>query len=420
MMSLSLFQPARKLFALVLSTGLVAANFAGPLQASESAGGPPKVFYGDPQTLLASKAALAAGDAALRPALKHLLAAADKLLDQKPHSVMEKQQVPPSGDKHDFVSQAPYFWRDTNSPGGKFIRRDGERNPAAAADSDAGHLGAVCAGAHTLALAYYVSGDEKYAAKATEMLRVWFLNPATKMNPNLNFGQGIPGTVEGRPEGLISARGLVQLVDGIGLLAGSKSWTAGDQQGMTAWFTDYLRWLTTSKIGRGELAAKNNHGTFCDGQAVAIALFLGKNDLARDILTQAREKRIARQIQPDGRQPLELARTASFSYSLFNLRALMDLASLARNAGVDLWHYQTPDGRSILKATEFMAPYADPHKEWPYQQIHPVNHNDLGGLLLRAAAEYPVSKPIKDALKFFRPENFANSPARLYLKSAAP
>jgi hypothetical protein len=140
--------------------------------------------------------------------------------------------------------------------------------------------------------------------------------------------------------------------------------------------------------------------------------------VARDIATQARQKRIAKQIEPDGRQPLELARTTSFGYSCFNLRALMDLAGIGRSVGVDLWHYQTADGRSILKATEFMAQYADPKSKWPFQQIHAANCNDLGELLLRAAAEYSESKPVHDALKFFRPDNFADNPARLYLKTA--
>lgn len=388
------------------------------IHAAEPAATSPKVFCDDAATLVASKAALAAGNAALKPALGRLIQEADARLVQRPSSVMDKKQTPPSGDKHDFVSQAPYYWRDTNSAGGKYIRRDGERNPESNNDSDSGRFQKLCADTHTLALAFYFSGDEKYAAKTTELIRVWFLNPATKMNPNLNFGQGIPGEVEGRPAGLISARGLVHLVDAIGLLEHSKAWTADDQKGMAAWFTDYLHWLTSSKIGRGELDAKNNHGTYCDTQAAAIALFLGQADMARDIVSQARAKRITRQIEPDGRQPFELARTTSFGYSLFNLRALMDLASIGRRVGVDLWHYQAADGRSILKATEFMAQYADPERKWPYQQIHPENRNDLEELLRRGAAEFPESQPVKDALKFFKDGN--SSPARLWLKLSTP
>lgn len=395
---------------------LLAAGSALSTQAAQPGAAPAKVFSADPQCLAASKASLAAGQPALKAALGQLLKNAAATLGQQPPSVMEKKSVPPSGDKHDFMSQAPYFWRDTNSPGGKYVRRDGERNPESNADSDAGRLGRVCSGVHTLGLAYYFTGDEKYAAKAAELARVFFLNPATRMNPNLKYGQGIPGEVEGRPTGLIGARGLADFVDGIGLLAGSKSWTADDQQQMTAWAGDYFHWLTTSKIGLGEDAAANNHGTFYDVQAVALALFIGDTNYAREKLLAARQKRIAQEMEPDGKMPRELARTLSFNYSLFNLRAEISLADLGRPLGVDLWHYQSSDGRSLLKAVEFMAPYADPKRPWPYQQIHKANRGDLGEVLWRAAVEYPASRPVAAALDSARVAG--DSPARLYLRFA--
>lgn len=411
--SLTRFLLSRQLlFAVVLVIG-----FVGRTSASEAADQLPKVFCADPLTLVTNKSALANGDPALRPALNHLLTYADALLAQKPSSVMDKTQLPPSGDKHDYLSQAPYFWRDTNSTDGKYITRDGERNPEAEKESDAGNFAAVCYDSHTLALAYYFSGDEKYAAKAAEFIRVWFVNPETRMNPNLKYGQGVPGGVEGRPAGLITARCLADLVDAIGLLAGSKNWTPNDQQAMTAWAEDYFHWLTTSKIGRGEDAASNNHGTYYDVQAVSLALFIGKTDFAREKLTTARESRIARQIEPDGKMPRELTRTLSFHYTLFNLAAELQLAALGRSAGVDLWHYETPDGRSILKAAEFMAPFADPDRTWSYPQIQKPNRDELGKLLLRIVAELPDNK-ITVALKFYRPEIFSNNEERLYLKMA--
>lgn len=378
----------------------------------------PKVFCADPQALIAARVKLAAGDTTLKPALDRLLADARKALEIKPPSVMDKKRVPPSGDKHDYISQAPYFWRDTNSPGDHYVRRDGQRNPEAGRDSDAGHFGLVCSSTHTLALAFYFTGEERYAAKAAEVVRVWFLNSATRMNPNLEYGQGIPGEVEGRPAGLIGARGLVELVDAVGLLARSKSWTAADQQGLTAWGGDYFKWLTQSKIGLGEGDAANNHGTFYDTQAVALALFLGKTDAAREILTNARQKRIAKQIEPNGSQPRELARTLSFNYSIFNLRALCDLASLGQNADVDLWHYQTSDGRCILGALKFVAPYADPAKAWPYKQIRDRDRHGLGELLSRSAAVFPGSG-LEAALKSFESSEFSESRNRLLHATAA-
>lgn len=349
----------------------------------------PDVIYANPQALADAKAKFQAGDAALKPAFERLFEAAQTAMDHKPGSVMDKNRVPPSGDKHDFMSQAPYFWRDTNSANGHYIRRDGERNPESNRDSDAGRLGRMCSDTHALALAFYFTGKEAFATHATELLRVWFLNPATRMNPNLNFGQGIPDEVEGRPMGIIGTRGFVELVDAIRLLDNSKSWTVADQKGMVAWMTEYLHWLQTSKIGMGESDATNNHGTFYDTQAAAIAAFVGNTALAREIISGAEQKRIAKQIEPDGKMPRELQRTKSFSYSVFNLRAMIDLACLGQNVGIDFWHFQTPDGRSIRKALDFMTPYLDRDSKWPYQQIERPNRASLAILLLRAAPQYP-------------------------------
>jgi len=377
----------------------------------------PRVFKADPHALANARAGYIAQESSLKPAVAVLFTDAAEALKITPPSVMDKHQIPPSGDKHDYMSQAPYYWRDTNSPNSGYIRRDGEHNPEAAADSDSKGLKLVCSTVQTLALAYYFSGDEKYAAKAAKILRVWFLNPATKMNPNLNFGQGIPGKVTGRPQGLISVDCLADAVDAIGLLAGSKSWSAADQRGMLGWMTPYFKWLTTSEIGLGEAAAKNNHGTCYDVQATVIALFIGNTNYARRVVLDARTVRIARQIEPDGRQPLELARTRGLHYSLKNLLGLIDLARIGQNLGVDLWHYATPDGRSISRALEFLSSYADQEIKWPYQQIDKLNYAEISEVLLRAVPEYPGNTNLTGALKYFPANDLAASRSRLLFKT---
>jgi len=177
-------------------------------------------------------------------------------------------------------------------------------------------------------------------------------------------------------------------VDGVGLLEGSKNWTTVDDEGMRRWFTSFLNWLRSSKNGKDESNAKNNHGSFYDVQVVDYALFLGQRELAQEVAQNAARNRIAVQIEADGRQPLELARTKSFGYSCLNLRALTELATLGEHLGVDLWHFETRDGRSIRRALDYLLPYAEGQKSWPYKEISGVEPEELAGPLFEASLAY--------------------------------
>jgi hypothetical protein len=349
----------------------------------------PRVFLLNAKQLQVTRQRVQAGDKSLRPAWAKLEGEAQKALSATPFSVVSKETTPPSGDKHDYMSQAPYFWPDPKSPNGlPYIRRDGERNPEINKITDHRSLDQLEASVETLALAFYFKGDEAYAAKATQLLRAFFLDPATRMNPNLQYAQFIPGVNTGRGIGLIETRGLTQVVDSIGLLQGSKALTPADQLGLQDWFGKFLQWMLESKNGRDEAAAKNNHGTYYDLQVVTFALFVGKDDLATRVLQAARQKRIATQIEPDGRQPLELARTRAWSYSVGNLDGLMLLATLGEKLGVDLWSFRTRDGRGIRKALDFLTPVSLGEQKWPYQELGGLKPQTLVPLMRRAATAY--------------------------------
>ena len=362
---------------------------AGPTNAIVAAN-LPRTFLLDAKHLAATRQRIQTGDKSFEPALAALKRDADRALEFEQVSVMDKPTTPPSGDKHDYMSQAPYFWPDPKSSNGlPYIRRDGEHNPEIRKIPDHKNILEMPDAVETLALQYYFSGDEHYAAKATHLLRVWFLNSATRMNPNLEYAQAVPGVNTGRGTGLIESPNLTKVVDAVGLLAGSKAWTANDQRGLKQWFTDYLRWMLDSKPGRAEAAAKNNHGTYYDLQVISFALFLGNTNLATQVAQAAREKRIAVQIEPDGSQPLELARTRAWGYSVANLSGLVSLATISENVGVDLWNYQSADGRSLRKAIDFLLPFALREKQWSYQQLGGWSPGGFFPLLRRVALKIP-------------------------------
>lgn len=350
---------------------------------------PPRVFLLDAARLAAAKSAIARHDPTVAAAWDALRADAGHALTVTRFSVVDKPVVPPSGDKHDYMSQAPYFWPDPARPDGRpYIRKDGVRNPEINRITDHRAIDGVVASTQTLGLAYYFSGDERYADKAASLLRAFFLDPATRMNPNLQYAQFIPGINSGRGIGLIETRGFTRVVDAIGLIAGSTAWRADDDRGVRDWFAAFLKWMQASGNGRDEAAAKNNHGTYYDLQVTSFALFLDRRDLAMQVLERAKERRIAVQIEPDGREPLELVRTNAWSYSSGNLDGMTELATLGDRAGVDLWHFVTSDGRSIRKAILFLAPYALGEKKWDFAQINAFNGSSFFGVLRRAAGHY--------------------------------
>lgn len=353
-----------------------------------------------PSTVLISGSFLAQAREHPTPALMEAVRTeANHAMSMGPFSVMEKKEIPPSGDKHDYMSLAPYWWPNPNTPNGlPYVRRDGQTNPEVNSIPDHANLFHLEDAVHALALGYYFTGDERYATRAVLLLRTWFLNSATRMNPNLNYAQAIPGITQGRGIGLIGMRGITGLLDSVALLSGAASFTPADRAGLHVWFAQYLNWLQTSPNGRAEAAAKNNHGSWYDQQLVAIAIYLGRDTLARNVLDVAKTKRIAFQIKADGREPLELARTKSFSYSVFNLSALMHLAMEGQHAGVDLWGYRAPDGGSIRAALNFLLPYAL-GKPWPYQSLNGVEAGAMVQPLLWASIAYHDAGYLTDAEK---------------------
>lgn len=344
--------------------------------AVHTAEGDPKTVVIDGKRMTEAKRRLQRGDPVLRAAAAALTARAERWLGQGPWTVVDKPRPAPSGDRHDYLSQAPYWWptqpRTPENPWGcPYEQRDGERNPEVDTGTDRPDIGKVVDSSVTLSLAWYYTGDARYARHAATVLRTWFVDPATRMNPHLKHAQFIPCKYEGRAIGIIDFSQMhTSVLDAVALLdTGAPSWTRADRTGVRAWHSAFLDWLLTSPFGKEEAAAKNNHGTFYDLQVAALALATGDRALARSIVRGVPAKRIDPQIAADGSQPQELRRTRSWHYSTFDLVAYTRLANIGRQVGVDLWAHRGPQGQSLAKAVHYLLPAATGAAGWPHPEL---------------------------------------------------
>ena len=336
------------------------------------------------------KERLGRGDPEFLPAYEQLVSDADMALKAGVYSVTFKDKVPPSGSKNDYMSMAPYWWPDPEKPDGlPYISRDGEVNPERD-NLDSIPLKKMIDSVRALSMAWFFSDKKEYAEKAAVLLRTWFLEKETLMNPHLNYGQAIPGHVEGRFIGIIDGRFFAVLVDAIALLETSGALAENEVDGLEEWFERYFRWLTESEFGKHEGNYDNNHSVAYDVQACAIAYYLGKDDYVAQKVGEIPKRRIDPMIEGNGSQPRELIRTKAFSYSVSNLRYFFDAGQIGLNVGMNVFDYVNPKGGSMQKALDYLTGFIGREKDWPYEQISGWQQaeDNLGTLVRKAAVVY--------------------------------
>lgn len=294
-----------------------------------------------------------------------VLSAARQYLREAPITITASSCPRSAGGMHDFYSEGDYWWPDPKNPDGPYIHRDGMSNP----DNFVAHRDALMRLSvqfAALAAAWKISGDARYANRAADHLRAWFLNDATRMNPNLQHAQAIKGRTTGRGTGIIDTIHLVEVARGAEVLRNSMALTSGEDDGVRKWFADYVEWMTTSKNGMDEREAKNNHGTCWAMQMAEFAHLTGNHDLTDYCRNRFETVLLPNQMAADGSFPLELRRTKPYGYSLFNLDAMATLCRILSTPDDNLWTFMLPDGRTMKKAMEFMTPYIADKKLWPH------------------------------------------------------
>ena len=307
-----------------------------------------------------------------------ILAGADKYLSAEPVTVTAAHSNRSPGGPHDYFSEGDYWWPDAKNPGGPYVRRDGFSNPQNFNDHREALI-RLSLIVPSLTAAWVLTKQKKYADHAGVHLRAWFVDPATKLNPNLEHAQAIFGINKGRGTGIIDTLHLVEVARAATLLTAATGIDPSQQ--IKGWFAEYLDWMRTAKNGIEERDAKNNHGTCWVLQAGEFARFTNNEEVMHWCRERFRTTLVPDQIAADGSLPMELARTKPYSYSLFDMDVLCGIAQSLSKPGDNLWSFSTQDGRGLKKLTEFMYPYIKDKKSWPY--AHDVEHWD----------DFPVRNP---------------------------
>jgi hypothetical protein len=316
-------------------------------------------FLASPFLLAAIRRASAASfdlAAIERPRILRLVG---RYLAEEPVTVTAASSPRSAGGRHDFFSEGDYWWPDPEHPDGPYIQRDGMSNP----DNFVEHRRAMIRLSlivPALAAAYKVTKDRKYAAHAAKHLRAWFVDDATRMNPNLQYAQAIKGRFTGRGTGIIDTLHLVE----VARAAGQLDLTAAELAGVRQWFAAYTEWMTTHPYGIAERDAKNNHGTCWCTQVAAFAQLTANADQLAYCRNRYKTVLIPNQEAPDGSFPEELRRTKPYGYSLFNLDAMAILVQTLTTKEDDLWRWQMPDGRGMVRAMAWMFPFIEDKKKW--------------------------------------------------------
>lgn len=372
--------------------------------------------------MVLARESLQKGEPTFRAPYNQLIHDAEQILGEPATSVMDKpdNKVAKSGDKHDFISVSKYCWPNPKTPDGMpWVYIDGIINVENFSKDDAVRQDKMCNNVVKLSLAWFFSQDDRFAIKALELTRVWFIDPSTRMNPHLIYAQVIPGTDNdmGHPAGIIFGRVYINVLAGLSLIKNSPRYNKDFDTGIKKWFAEYADWLTKSEPGIKEGQMTNNHSIAYDEQLLASAQLTGDEVTARRIVNEFMTKRVFPQVEPDGSQPRELKRNRALGYSAFNVKHMLEICEMARQINPSLYTEKSADGRCIGQAIDFIAAYLGKTVTdfAPYQQIEDWDKSlDEISWIVKWADKYDPEKKYQALFQKFKSSSPDNMNYLLY------
>jgi hypothetical protein len=334
--------------------------------------------------------------------VRRLRAETERRFKDGPWTVTAERPAGIELDVHEYYSEAPYWWPQSEDPRAPYVRKDGQTNPNRFMANKVA-LNSMADAVYTLGTAAYLLDDPRYAQRAARIIRTWFLDPKTRMNPTLENAQAIRNVNAGRGAGILDGRVFIRAIQGMEFLAQTGTWDVKEQAALKKWFQEYLHWLMTSASAEAEKHTGNNHSSWWTAQTAAIATYVDDEAALKTVLTFYRDHIFRHQIKPDGTAPREEQRTRSLSYSAFNLEAFTVTCRIAQIRGVDLWSVKSQGGATIATVIDYLQPFLTDPKKWSKDQITDFSNDSIYAL---AFAGIGMKRPEYIALyrKLERPE----------------
>lgn len=283
--------------------------------------------------------------------METLLLAPDRL-------VVDKTITAPSGDVHDYYSMAPHY-----SPAG--LKYDGHANigEQAKGAGDAQAFRSAAWRISACAIGGVLLGNSEFTQRAAYLLKAWFVDSSTKMNPSLRYAQMIPGSDEINDVGIVEVRQLANIVGAVRCLEKHAALEASVSRPVREWFEKFLDDCDTLGIREKALQRGNNVGTWAALLFGSLDLFCGRFERSFAIAYRASE-RLGQQLGPFSMQLHEIGRAKPLHYSLFNLAAWFSLSRLCREFGMDLLRFSGVHNESLKTALAFCSENRKRYKDY--------------------------------------------------------
>lgn len=272
-----------------------------------------------------------------------------------------------SGNKNNYESLSFYTWPDEKNPQGPWIVKTGYINPMYK-DYDFERMMHMSNALRNLAIAYYMTHDQLFYDSMIKWIDTWFINPATRMLPNMDYTQVRPGEDNNRGTcwGIIEAYSLIEVFEAYRLAESVTPFKKDINKKMHLWVKEFTQWMINSENGKQQSQVQNSLSTAYDVTLFYLAAFNNNKPLMKKLHASFADMRMEAQISEDGHMPYEMDGNRVFHDHMANIQHIVDFCILQKQLGKD---YYAEHQEIIDRAVGFLLPYLHDHQQFPYTQV---------------------------------------------------